>query len=389
MHQGKYVFAQFMELLPRYELTQCIQRYKGEYRVKSFSCLDQFLIMSFWQLTNRESLRSTVTCLEAHKNKLYHLWLRGGISRRTIALANEKRDWRIYQDFALILISRAQKLSLSDPEEYKEISWSLYALDSSTLELCLSLFPWATFRKTKSAVKLHTLLDIRMNIPTFMHITEAKYADVSIWKDIPLEPWSWYMVDRWYIDFQEYYRLTLSSCFFVTRAKKNISWKRILSHPLSQEDKEAWVRSDQSMKLSGLRSRKDYPDRIRRIRYYDKETKKYFVFMTNNMTMSPVLIANLYKSRWSVELFFKWIKQHLCIRTFYGFSENAVKTQIWIALSVYVLAAILKTEFHLTQSLYDILQIVWVSAFDKVPILSLFWNSDSNNSTDSHQTSLF
>ena len=378
-----------MELLPRYEFAQCVRRYDGEYRSKSFSCLDQFLVMSFGQLTNRDSLRSTVLCLEAHRIKLYHLWFRSSLARRTISDANETRDWRIYRDFATALISHARKLYASDPEGFEEISWSVYALDSSTIDLCMSLFPWATFRTTKSAVKLHTLLDIRTNIPTFIHITEAACADVSIWQDLPLEPWSWYVVDRWYVDFKQYHRLTTSSCYFVTRSKTNTSWKRIVSNPLSETDKQAWVRSDQLMKLSGSRSKKDYPDRIRRIRYYDHETKKYFVFMTNNLIVSPLLIAELYKSRWSVELFFRWIKQHLRVQVFYGFSENAVKIQIWIAVSVYVLAAILKKELKLSQSLYEILQVLWVSVFDKSPISSLFSKQVSNDSSDSDQTSLF
>lgn len=389
MNHWKYVFAQFMDLIPRYELSQCVRKYNGEYRSKNFSCLDQFLLMSFGQLTNRESLRSTVLCLEAHKNKLYHLWFHGSIARRTVSDANERRDPRIYHDFSMLLIARAQELYTWDSEEFKEISWSISALDSSTIDLCMSLFPWATFRSTKSAVKLHTLLDVRTNIPTFIHVTEASCADVSIWKDIPREIWSWYVVDRWYIDFKEYFRLNTTSCYFVTRSKKNIAWKRIISNPLSEEDKQAWVCSDQIMKFSGYKSRKDYPDRIRRVRYYDRETKKYFVFMTNNMTVSPLLIAKLYKSRWSIELFFKWIKQHLSIQKFYGFSENAVKTQICIALSLYVLAAILKKELHLSQSLYEILQIVWVSVFDKSPIASLFSKQDYNNSPDSDQMSLF
>lgn len=389
MNQGKYVFAQFMELIPQYALSLCIDRYSGEKRIRSLSCYDQFLVMSFGQLTSRESLRSTMLCLDAHRNKLYHLGFRGTLARRTLSDANEKRNWRIYQDFALILIAQAQKLYGSDSEIHKDVTWAIYALDSTTIDLCMSLFPWATFRTTKSAVKMHTLLDIRTSIPTFISITEASCSDVNIWPDIIPESWAWYIVDRGYIDFCDFYRLTQSLCFFVTRAKKNVAWKRIRSRDVSEVQKKSGIRCDQIMRFTTHKAQKDYLDIIRRIKYFDEETEQYFIFMTNNMTVDPIVIAQLYKSRWQVELFFKWIKQHLCIQTFWGFSENAVKTQIWIAVSTYVLAAILKKHCALPQTLYEILQILWVSVFDKSPISSLFLNHDLQNISDQDQTSLF
>lgn len=389
MNQGKYVFAQFMELFPRHEFSQCVKKYNGEYRLKKFSCLDQFSVMCFSQLSSRDSLRSAIMCLDAHKSKLYHLWFRCIPARKTVADANENRDWRIYQDFAMVLISQAQWLYQWESTEFNDIEGSIYALDSSTIDLCMNLFPWATFRTTKSGIKLHTLLDIRTHIPTFIHISEAACADVNIWDSITLEIGSWYLVDRGYIDYEQYFRLTTSSCYFVTRTKVNVKWTRILSNPISDSDKEAGIRSDQIMKFSWLNSQKEYPERIRRVRYYDKKTKKYLTFMTNNMTVSPFVIAELYRSRWSVELFFKWIKQHLCIRNFFGRTENAVKTQIWIAVTTYVLAAVLKKQLNLTQSLYEILQVLWVSVFDKSPISSLFSWENYRNETEWDQTSLF
>ena len=391
MFHGKYVFAQFMELLPLYEFDRCVLRYKGESRVRSFSCLDQFLAMSFGQLTNRESLRSTILCLHAHSCKLYHLGFRSTLARRTLSDANEHRDWRIYQDFALMLIAHAQRLYHSSSEVHKDISGAIYALDSTTIDLCLNLFPWATYRATIWAIKLHTLFDIRTSIPTFIRITEALCADVKIWEDeeFVLEGGAWYIIDRGYIDFKQFYRIAQAWSFFVTRAKKNIAWKRVTSRTISSADKKAWIRCDQIMKFIKYDTRKDYPDGIRRVKYYDAETKQYFIFLTNNMSVSPLIIAQLYKSRWQVELFFKWVKQHLQIQTFWWHSENAVKTQIWIAVATYIMAALLKKNCKLSHTLYEILQILGISLFEKTPIASLFLTYTPQNSEDKCQIPLF
>jgi len=372
MNQGRTVFSQVMDFLPMYEFRKCVNRYNGNYRVRSFSCLDQFLSLSFAQLTYRESLRDIEACLGSVSRKLYHMGFRGKVTRTTLADANENRDWRIYADFALVLIHTARQLYQDDPFGV-ELDQTVYALDSTTIDLCLSLFPWARFRTTKGAVKLHTLLDLRGNIPSYIKITTGKVHDVNILDDLIPEPGSWYIMDRGYLDFARLYRLTEWSAFFVTRAKVNLQFRRRYSHPV---DKSEGLLSDQTIVLTGVKTAADYPDKLRRTRYRDLETDKVFTFLSNNFTVSAQTIARLYKSRWQVELFFRWIKQHLRIKSFYGTSMNAVKTQIWIAISVYVLVAIIKKQLKLDASLYTILQILSVTAFEQVPIEQVLTNSD-------------
>jgi hypothetical protein len=359
------IFAQIMSHLPRYEFNKCVERYNGNYKVQSFSCFDQFLSMAFAQLTYRESLRDIEVCLRAVESKLYHIGFRGKISRNTLANANENRDWRIYCDFAKELISIAKKL-YSDENIIEQIDSAIYALDSTTVDLCLSLFPWARFRKTKSAVKLHTLLDLNTSIPKVVIITPGAVQDVNILDEIILEAGAFYIMDRGYLDFERLYNLTKNSAIFVTRAKTNLQFERMYSQDV---DKFTGVLCDQIIKLTGINSAKNYPDKLRRIKYYDKETGKKLIFITNNFTLPAIIIAALYKHRWKIELFFKWIKQHLRIKAFYGTSENAVKTQIWIAISIYVLIAIIKKRLKLNHSLYTILQIFSVMIFEKMPIL--------------------
>jgi len=328
--------------------------------------------MAFAQLTYRESLRDIEACLRAQESKLYHMGIRARVSRSTLADANEKRDWRIYADLAQALIHIARRLYLHENFGV-EIDQTVYALDSSTIDLCLSVFPWAHFRKTKSAVKLHTLLDLRGNIPTFIYISDGKLHDVNILDELIPEPGSFYIMDRGYLDFERLHRLTLYRAFFVTRAKSNLQFRRLYSHPI---DKTTGLRCDQTVVLTGFYSSRDYPEKLRRIKYYDEETRKTLVFLTNNFTLPPLTIAQLYRCRWQVELFFKWIKQHLRIKKFFGTTENAVKTQIWIAVSVYVLVAILKKRLQLEVSLYTILQILSVTIFEKMPISQVFSSNE-------------
>jgi len=328
--------------------------------------------MAFAQLTYRESLRDIEACLRAQESKLYHMGIRARVSRSTLADANEKRDWRIYADLAQALIHIARRLYLHENFGV-EIDQTVYALDSSTIDLCLSVFPWAHFRKTKSAVKLHTLLDLRGNIPTFIYISDGKLHDVNILDELIPEPGSFYIMDRGYLDFERLHRLTLYRAFFVTRAKSNLQFRRLYSHPI---DKTTGLRCDQTVVLTGFYSSRDYPDKLRRIKYYDEDTRKTLVFLTNNFTLPPLTIAQLYRCRWQVELFFKWIKQHLRIKKFFGTTENAVKTQIWIAVSVYVLVAILKKRLQLEVSLYTILQILSVTIFEKIPISQVFSSNE-------------
>jgi hypothetical protein len=357
-----------MDFLPTYEFSKCVKRYKGNYKVKSFSCWDQFLCMAFAQLTYRESLRDIQACLRAAQSKLYHMGIRSNISRNTLANANQTRDWRIYADFAQVLIKRARKLYANE-DFGVELDQSVYALDSTTIDLCLSLFPWATFRKRKAAVKLHTLLDLRGSIPTLIFITHGKVHDVKILDHLIMEPGSIYLMDRAYVDFDRLYRFQQCCAFFVTRAKRNFKYKRLYSHPV---DKSTGLQCDQTIVLTGNYTKKDYPDKLRRIRFYDIQKKKRLIFLTNNFFLPALTIAELFRCRWHVELFFKWIKQHLRIKAFYGTSVNAVKTQIWIAVSVYVLVAIVKKHLHLEQSLYTILQILSVTLFEKIPIFQAF-----------------
>ena len=364
-----------MDHLPRYEFQKCVGRYRGEYQQKSFSCWDQFLAMAFAQFTYRESLRDIEACLRSTSGKLYHMGFRGKVARSTLADANENRDWRIFADFAQVLIGIARPLYTHDPIGV-ELDQSLYALDSTTIDLCLSLFPWAKFRKHKGAVKMHTLLDLRGNIPTFIGITDGKVHDVNILDEIFPEAGAFYVMDRGYVDFERLYIFTLSAAFFVVRTKSNVLLQRRYSHPV---DKATGVRSDHTVILTAIDSAKAYPDTLRRVSYLDVKTRKRFKFLTNNFTLPALTIAQIYKCRWQVELFFKWIKQHLRIKAFYGTSENAVKTQIWIAVSVYVLVAIVRKRLGLEASLYQILQILSVTLFEKTPILQALQAPDSQN----------
>ena len=347
MNLGKILFSQLMDFLPTYEFRQCVERYDGNYKIKSFSCWDQYLCMAFAQLTYRESLRDIQACLRAAQVKLYHMGIRGKVSRNTLAHANEVRDWRIYADFAQVLIGIARRLYAND-DFGVELDQTVYALDATTIDLCLSLFPWAKFREKKGAVKLHTLLDLRGGIPSLVIITHGKVHDVNILDDLAVEAGAIYIMDRGYLDFARLYSIHQSMAFFVTRAKSNFDFKRLYSHPV---DKSMGVQSDQTIVLKNFYPKKYYPEKLRRIRYLDIEKNKRLVFLTNNFTLPALTIAELYRCRWKVELFFKWIKQHLRIKKFFGTSENAVKTQIWIAISVYVLVAIVKKRLNLKGSL--------------------------------------
>ena len=373
MNQGRTVFSQLISFLPDREFRRCVERYRGDLRLRDFTCWNQYLAMAFAQLTYRESLRDIEACLGSLQGKLYHLGFRGKVARSTLADANESRDWRIFADFAQRLITTARKLYASDPMGV-DLDQSLYALDSTTIDLCLSLFPWAKFRTHKAAVKMHTLLDLRGNIPTFIRITDGKVHDVNILDEIMPEAGAFYVMDRGYIDFERLFALTLSSAFFVVRTKSNVLLQRRYSHPV---DKSTGVRSDQTVVLTSLGSATAYPDTLRRVSYFDTETGKRLRFLTNNFALPAQTIAQIYKQRWQVELFFKWIKQHLRIKAFYGTSENAVKTQIWIAVSVYVLVAIMRKRLGLEASLYQILQILSLTLFEKTPILQALHASDS------------
>jgi hypothetical protein len=367
MFSGKIVFAQLMEFVPMHVFRRCVITYQGNYNVRTFSCLDQFLCMAFAQLTYRESLRDIEACLRSQKQKLYHMGIRGKVSRSTMADANEQRDWRIYASLAQSLIVTARDLYSSEPF-LADLDETIYALDSTTIDLCLSMFPWATFRKHKAAIKLHTLLDLRGNIPTFIYISDGKVHDVNALDVLPLETGAFYVMDRGYLDFARLYTFTQFGAFFVTRAKVNTQFERLYSHPV---DRTTGLICDQTITLSGVRSRKDYPDKLRRVKFHDIESEKTFVFLTNNFSLPPITVAQLYRSRWQVELFFKWIKQNLRIKAFYGTSENAVKSQIWIAVSVYILVAIMKKQLRIPENLYTILQILSVTIFERVPLFQL------------------
>jgi hypothetical protein len=375
MNVGRTIFSQIMEHLAEYEFQKCVTRYRGDSHLRGFSCLDQYLAMAFAQLTYRESLRDIEACLRSVASKLYHMGLRGKVSRTTLADANESHDWRIFADFAQVLIGIARPLYAGDPIGV-DLDGSLYALDSTTIDLCLALFPWARFRKHKGAVKMHTLLDLHGNIPTFISITEGKVHDVNILDEILPEAGAFYVMDRGYVDFERLYIFTLSAAFFVVRTKSNVLLQRRYSHPV---DRTTGVRSDHTVILTAIDSAKAYPEQLRRVSYLDVATRKRFKFLTNNFTLPALTIALIYKSRWQVELFFKWIKQHLRIKAFYGTSQNAVKTQIWIAVSVYVLVAIIRKRLGLEASLYQILQILSVTLFEKTPILQVLQPSDSRD----------
>lgn len=376
MNQGKYVFAQLFDILPKYEFDKCVVRYQGNFKVKGFTCWLQFLLMSFGQLTNRESLRDTVNCLAAHQKKFYHLGISFAVSRSTLAEANENRNWRIFADFAQVLLLRARRLYLHDGFGL-DLENAVYALDATTIDLCLSVFWWAKFRKAKAAVKLHTLLDLRGNLPIFIRITDGKTHDVNILDELVFEPLAIYLMDKGYLDFKRLFRINSASAFFVTRAKINLACQRIYS---TKVDKQSGLRCDQTIKLTTYYSHKAYPAKLRRVKYFEKEQGKMYVFLTNNFEITAMQVALLYKHRWKIELFFKWIKQHLKIKVFWGESENAVKTQIWIAVRTYLMVAIAKKELKIERNLYEILQIISVSIFDKTQLNQLLNECPLQNS---------
>jgi hypothetical protein len=387
MNVGRTVFSQMMDFLPTYEFNRCVRRYRGNRRTRHFSCRDQFLCMAFAQLTYRESLRDIVTCLRAVRPKLFHVGLRGSISRSTLADANETRDWRIYADFAAVLIAHARRLHINE-DFGVTLEQTVYAFDSTTIDLCLALFPWAQFRRRKSAVKLHTLIDLRGNIPCFVHISGGKMADVTSLDLLPIEAGSFYVMDRGYTDFERLYRFTQGLAFFIIRAKRDLDFVR---RAYRQVDKSTGLRSDVTIRLCGPKTSTLYPDRLRRIAYYAEDIGKRFVFLTNNFALPALTITQLYRCRWQVELFFKWIKQYLRIKAFYGTSINAVKTQIWVAVCVYMLVAIVKKELKIERTLGEILQILSISLFEKTPILQAF-SSDPprmENEPCHNQLSLF
>lgn len=375
MYTGRLIFSQVMDYLPKHIFRQCVNRYHGNRKIKNFTCLDQFLCMAFAQLTYRESLRDIEVCLRAQHNKLYHMGIRGGIARNTLANANQTRDWRIYADLAQSLITTARVLYINE-DLGLDLDNTVYALDASTIDLCLSVFPWATFRQTKAAVKLHTLLDLRGNIPTFIHITDGKVHDVNVLDILIPEPGAFYIMDRGDVDFKRLYTMHNTKAFFLIRAKSNTLYKRRYSH---KADTSGGVICDQAIVLTGLKTSVDYPQALRRVKYHDTATGKTFNFLTNNFTISAQTVADLYKQRWQVELFFKWIKQHLRIKSFYGTSENAVKSQIWIAVSVYVLIAIIKKRLGIKENLYTILQVLSITVFEKTPLVQAVTGSDYKN----------
>jgi len=367
MNQGKTIFAQVMKFIPHSEFALCVRRYEGEKYVKSFTCMDQYLCMAFAQLTYRESLRDIECCLRAHHKKLWHMGMRSRPARNTLANANQHRDWRIWADFAQVLIKEARELYAGDSFG-AELEQTAYAFDSTTISLCLALFPWARFRKTKAAVKAHTLLDLHGNIPAWLHVTTGAVHDVKALDLLPIEPGAFYILDRGYLDFARLYALAQQAAFFITRIKSNTQYRRLYSR---QVDKNTGLRCDQIIVLTNYYASRDYPDKLRLVKYVDPETERRLSFLTNNFQLPALTVAQLYRCRWQVELFFRWLKQHLRIKAFFGTSENAVVTQIWIAVSVYVLVAIMKKRLHLTDlSLYTILQILSVSLFEKKPILS-------------------
>ena len=378
MNEGRTVFSQLMDFLPLHRFRQCVERYGGNYKIQSFTCLDQFLCLAFAQLTFRESLRDIEACLRAQQPKLFHMGFRGQVSRSNLAYANEHRDWRIFAEFAQVLIGMARDLYRDEPFGV-DLSETVYAFDSTTIDLCLSLFPWAQFRRRKSAVKLHTLLDLRGNIPTSVYVTGGQVHDVNLLDELLLEAGAFYLLDRGYVDFARLYLFTQACAFFITRAKKNTQFYLRTSRPV---DRSSGVRCDQTIRLTGIRTARRYPDLLRRIAYYDADKDLRLTFLTNNFLLLPLTIAQLYRARWQIELFFRWIKQHLHIRAFYGTSENAVKTQVWVALSVYVLVAIVKKQLGLDQSLHQILQILDATIFEKTPILEGFSNFTAASSEE-------
>ena len=371
MNQGKYVFAQLFEFVSHNDFLKCVKKYDGDYKTKHFSCWKQFLCMAFGQLTHRESLTDTILCLNANKTKLYHLGIGQAISKSTLSKANENRDWRIYQDFALILIEQAKQLYKGDSQLEIDIKNDIFIVDSTTIDLCLSIYPWAKFRRAKAAVKLHTKMDAKTSIPDFIHISDGKMHDVNALDLITLIADSFYILDRGYLDYTRLYRIHKAEAFFITRTKKNMNFERMYS---AKVNKSSGLKCDQIIKLKGFYVSKDYPEKLRRIKYYDTEKDKTLTFLTNNLDLSALEIAMLYKHRWFIETFFKWIKQHLKIKSFWGRTINAVKTQIWIAISVYVIVLIVKKKLKIEQSIYEILQILSINIFDKEIVNQLFDN---------------
>lgn len=369
MNRGKYVFAQLFEFVSHNDFLKCVNKYNGDYKTKHFSCWKQFLCMAFGQLTHRESLSDTILCLRANKNKLYHLGIGQAISKSTLSKANENRDWRIYQDFALMLIKYTKMIYEGDSQLEINIKNNIFIIDSTIIDLCLSIYPWAKFRKAKVAVKMHTKMDAKTSIPDFIHISDGKMHDVNVLDYITIIADSFYVLDRGYVDYERLYRIHKAEAYFITRTKKNMDFKRMYS---AKVDKSTGVKCDQTIKLTGFYASKDYSEKLRRIKFYDTERGKILIFLTNNFELSALEISMLYKNRWFIELFFKWIKQHLKIKSFWGRSENAVKIQIWIAISVYVIVLIVKKKLKIEQSIYEILQILSINIFDKEPVNQLF-----------------
>ena len=373
MYAGPFVFRQITTVLSRYEFEQCVSAHQGNRYVKSFPCWQQFLALCFGQLTHRESVRSIVLCLNAHPRKLYHLGFTDSLKLSTLCDANEQRDWRMYEAFAQTLIKRAQPLYQDDATVLDGLAGTYYALDSTTIDVCLSVFPWAHFRETKGAVKAHTLLDLRGSIPTFVHITDGTVHDVNILDDLGIEAGAFYIMDRGYFDYARLHRIHTKQAFFVTRTKSNTKWKRLYSRPV---DRSTGLRCDQTIRLTGVKADKHYPDLLRRVKFHDEKTGNTYVFLTNNFTLTALQIAMLYKQRWQIELFFKWIKGHLKIRVFWGASENAVRTQIWVAVCTYLAVAIVRKELRIEQSMYEILQILSTSPFEQIGLHELFSRND-------------
>jgi hypothetical protein len=380
MYSGKIVFSQIMDHLPLHTFSRCVKRYAGNRKVHSFKCLDQYYCMAFAQLTYRESLRDIEACLRGQHQKLYHMGIRGPVSRNTMANANKVRDWRIYAELANALIHIARPMYHNE-EFGVQLDQTVYALDATTIDLSLSLFPWASFRQTKAAVKLHTLLDLRGSLPTFIHISDGKLHDVNVLDILIPEPGAYYIMDRGYLDFARLFSLNQAQAFFVTRAKSNFSFDRLYSHPV---DKTIGLICDQTVVVSGYYSAKGYPEKLRRIKFFDSQNQKRLTFLTNNFTLPALTVAKLYKCRWQIELFFKWIKQNLRIKAFYGNTENAVKTQIWIAISVYVLVAIVKKRLQMDDSLYKIFQVLSVNMFESIPMNQLFTMPSRKDENDSN-----
>ncbi len=375
MYQGKFVFSQMFEYVNRYEFEKCVDRYQGDYKTKDFHCWTQFLYMAFGQFTHRESCTDIIICLNAQRNSVYHLGIKQIVAVSTLTRANENRDWRIYADFANYLLSITRPLYLDDSDFVLELDNTVYAFDSTTIDLCLSAFVWAKFRKTKAAIKLHTLIDLRGNLPTYIYISDGKLHDVNALDELITEENAFYVMDRAYVDYARLYRMNLALSYFVVRAKHNLKFRVVESRNV---DKQTGLKCDQTIRLKLKKSAKDYPAYLRRIKFYDKENKKMLVFLSNNFEITPILIAELYKQRWQVELFFKWIKQHLRIKAFWGYSPNAVKTQIWIAVCTYILVAYIKKQLKVKLTMYEMVQILSVSVFSKVPLNELFTNITKN-----------